>query len=271
MEHRYYGKSRPFGTMEEVLKDKDVRGYFNSAQAIADYAELLLHLKEKFSAQNSPIIVIGGSYGGMLASWFRMNRKFKTCSHLNDSSELKDYLNSRYSVAAQYNKPPSYPVTIICGGIDHGAQKEVMIFLIRFMLALFLHLKEICLVTTQVPPSETTFKDGNGNDMIVNEQEYGLVVNFTWIVLTLEIRFAKQHHFSNGHKRSLIVVQGFLQDISHNLRAVYTHNGSHCLDILPAKPSSQEWLTMQRNTEVKIIEGWITNYYADLKSQHPQK
>ncbi|MCE0480996.1 hypothetical protein HAX54_038317 [Datura stramonium] len=62
-----------------------------------------------------------------------------------------------------------------------------------------------------------------------------------------------------------------LQDISHNLRAVYTHNGSHCLDILPAKPSDPEWLTMQRNTEVKIIEGWITNYYADLKSQHPQK
>lgn len=27
-----------------------------------------------------------------------------------------------YSVAAQYNSPPSYPVTIVCGGID-GAPK----------------------------------------------------------------------------------------------------------------------------------------------------
>ncbi|KAM3202203.1 hypothetical protein P3L10_029827 [Capsicum annuum] len=64
IEHRYYGKSRLFGTMEEALKDEDTRGYFNSAQAIADYAELLLHIKEKYSAQKSPIIVIGGSCGG---------------------------------------------------------------------------------------------------------------------------------------------------------------------------------------------------------------
>ncbi|KAL2507029.1 Serine carboxypeptidase S28 family protein [Forsythia ovata] len=72
IEHRYYGKSVPFGTMEEAMKNESTRGYFNSAQAIADYAELLIHIKEKFSAQNSPIIVIGASYGGMLASWFRL-------------------------------------------------------------------------------------------------------------------------------------------------------------------------------------------------------
>lgn len=42
--------------------------------------------------------------------------------------------------------------------------------------------------------------------------------------------------------------------------------GSHCLDILTKKPTDPEWLTMQRNTEVKIMEGWITKYYADLKA-----
>lgn len=50
--------------MQEALKDEETRGYFNSAQAIADYAEILLYIKEKYSANNSPIIVIGGSYGG---------------------------------------------------------------------------------------------------------------------------------------------------------------------------------------------------------------
>ena len=66
LQHRFYGKSIPLGSMEKVMKSKTVRGYFNSAQALADYAEVLLHVKHKFSAQNSPIIVVGGSYGGSM-------------------------------------------------------------------------------------------------------------------------------------------------------------------------------------------------------------
>lgn len=46
------------------MENDTIRGYFNSAQALADYAEVLLHVKDKFSAQNSPVIVVGGSYGG---------------------------------------------------------------------------------------------------------------------------------------------------------------------------------------------------------------
>lgn len=41
---------------------------------------------------------------------------------MNNTSELKDYLDSMYSIAAQYNAPPRYPVTVVCGGID-GAPK----------------------------------------------------------------------------------------------------------------------------------------------------
>ncbi|KAF5931057.1 hypothetical protein HYC85_031930 [Camellia sinensis] len=64
--HRFYGQSVPLGPVKEN------QGYFSSAQAIADYAEVILYLKENLSAQKSPVIVIGGSYGGMLASWFRL-------------------------------------------------------------------------------------------------------------------------------------------------------------------------------------------------------
>lgn len=46
------------------MKNESSRAYFNSAQAIADYAAVLLHIKKNLSAENSPIIVIGGSYGG---------------------------------------------------------------------------------------------------------------------------------------------------------------------------------------------------------------
>ena len=50
--------------MENAIKNKTIRGYFKLAQALADYAEILLHVKDKFSAQSSPVIVVGGSYGG---------------------------------------------------------------------------------------------------------------------------------------------------------------------------------------------------------------
>ncbi|XP_062108350.1 uncharacterized protein LOC133819184 [Humulus lupulus] len=72
IEHRYYGKSIPYGSWMAVKKNTSRLGYFHSAQAIADYAEILLYIKKTYQAPKSPIIVIGGSYGGMLASWFRL-------------------------------------------------------------------------------------------------------------------------------------------------------------------------------------------------------
>ncbi|CAN1252775.1 Lysosomal Pro-X carboxypeptidase [Linum perenne] len=71
IEHRFYGRSIP-GGRSSYVKDKQLRGYFNSAQAMADYAEIILQVKQDFNAHDSPVIVIGGSYGGMLASWFRL-------------------------------------------------------------------------------------------------------------------------------------------------------------------------------------------------------
>ncbi|KAG5051576.1 hypothetical protein JHK87_003774 [Glycine soja] len=194
IEHRYYGKSVPFGSREEALKNASTIGYFNSAQALADYAAILEHIKKTLHAQNSPVIVIGGSYGGMLASWFRLKYPHLTvgalasaapilyfdkitpqngyysvvtrdyrdasetcyetilkswseihrvasqpkslsatdstlastntnfissfCFTVNQSYELIDYLRSTYVYAAQYNQPPRYPVSEICGGID---------------------------------------------------------------------------------------------------------------------------------------------------------
>lgn len=41
---------------------------------------------------------------------------------LKRTFDLKDYLDSIYSEVAQYNHPPYYPLSILCGGID-GARK----------------------------------------------------------------------------------------------------------------------------------------------------
>eukprot|EP01113_Clastostelium_recurvatum_P016817 TRINITY_DN1972_c0_g1_i6.p1 TRINITY_DN1972_c0_g1~~TRINITY_DN1972_c0_g1_i6.p1 ORF type:complete len:512 (+),score=108.88 TRINITY_DN1972_c0_g1_i6:41-1537(+) len=68
-EHRYYGLSMPFGS--QSFKRANL-GYFTSEQALADYAELIPYIKGKWGATSCPVISVGGSYGGMLASWMRM-------------------------------------------------------------------------------------------------------------------------------------------------------------------------------------------------------
>ncbi|XP_069747081.1 lysosomal Pro-X carboxypeptidase [Narcine bancroftii] len=70
-EHRYYGESMPFG--KKTYSNPKNLNYFTSEQALADFAVLVRNLKQTIpGARNSPVIAIGGSYGGMLAAWFRM-------------------------------------------------------------------------------------------------------------------------------------------------------------------------------------------------------
>ncbi|XP_062587574.1 lysosomal Pro-X carboxypeptidase-like [Saccostrea cucullata] len=70
-EHRYYGTSIPYGP--SAFKDPAKMNYLTSEQALADYAVLIQHLKSTIpGSANSKVIAFGGSYGGMLAAWFRM-------------------------------------------------------------------------------------------------------------------------------------------------------------------------------------------------------
>ncbi|XP_014257101.1 lysosomal Pro-X carboxypeptidase [Cimex lectularius] len=71
-EHRYYGKSLPFGNLS--TSEPKYSGYLTASQAMMDYIELLSYIKVKYNAtvKEIPVIAFGGSYGGMLAAWIRM-------------------------------------------------------------------------------------------------------------------------------------------------------------------------------------------------------
>ncbi|CAJ2635227.1 unnamed protein product [Trifolium pratense] len=71
-EHRYYGESVPFGSKEEAYKNATTLGYLTAEQALADFAVLVTDLKQNLSAIHCPVVLFGGSYGGMLAAWMRL-------------------------------------------------------------------------------------------------------------------------------------------------------------------------------------------------------
>ncbi|CAI0452726.1 unnamed protein product [Linum tenue] len=355
IEHRYYGESVPFGSWEKA-------SYLNSAQAIADYAAIILHVKQTYSAKNSPVIVVGGSYGGMLASWFRLKyphvaigalassapilyfdgvapgdgyysvvtkdfkedskscyetirrswveiervaskpdglsllgKKFKTCRPLRRTFDLKDYLDSMYAEAAQYNEPPEYPVSIVCRAIDGAPDGDVLGQILAGVVA-YKGDSSCYDVYDSSPPtasdsawkwqtcSELVFRIGHDSDTMfppepfnINsftkncESRFGILPQPHWVTtfygghdLKLALRrFASNIIFSNG-MRDPYSSGGVLKDISDSIIALSTVNGSHSLDILTSRPSDPDWLIKQRKTELEIIGRWLSKYYTDL-------
>ncbi|XP_077233616.1 uncharacterized protein LOC143875921 [Tasmannia lanceolata] len=371
IEHRYYGTSVPFGSTEEAFQNSSTLGYFSSAQALADYAEIITYLKKNLSAENCPVIVAGGSYGGMLASWFRLkyphiaygalassapilyfediipedayysvvtrdfresnescyntirqswfeidkmailsngltvlSQIFKTCSPLESSQELKGYLESLYSGAAQYDFPPQYPVDTICNGIDGAPPgKSILSRIFAGIVAFYGELDCYFGEKSQYQSQESFYTpeelDGwhwqvcsemvipigrGSNDTMFQAQPfdlkslteacqayYGVIPRPHWITTEYgghNIKSVLQRFGSNiifsNGLRDPYSSGGVLQNISDSIVAIYTAQGAHCLDILSASPNDPTWLVSQRNSEVEIIAGWIAQYNSNL-------
>ena len=68
-EHRYFGESMPFG--KDSYEPKNLP-FLSVEQVMADYVEIARQVRFYAEDETRPIVLFGGSYGGMLASWLRM-------------------------------------------------------------------------------------------------------------------------------------------------------------------------------------------------------
>ncbi|KAJ4971750.1 hypothetical protein NE237_004849 [Protea cynaroides] len=92
IEHRFYGKSIPYGGDKDVAYgNASTLGYLSSTQALADYATLIIDLKKNLTAEDSPVLVLGGSYGGMLAAWFRLKYPHIAMGALASSAPILNF------------------------------------------------------------------------------------------------------------------------------------------------------------------------------------
>ncbi|GAY67004.1 hypothetical protein CUMW_253280, partial [Citrus unshiu] len=253
---------------------------------LADYAEILLHIKKTLSAEMSPIIVVGASYGGMLAAWFRLKYPHIALGEVASSApilyfdnitpsnayydlvskDFRDYLEFMYTGAAQYDDPQEYPVNKACEGIDGDSEGTYTLGRI-FSGIVALRGENSCHDTCSemvspigIGKNETMFQ---ADPFYLTEYRDSCNKSFGVDIRVVLKRFGSNIIFSNGH-RDPCSSAGVLENISDNIIAVTTKNSSHCLDIQPATEDDPEWLVMQRKIEMDMVHDWFLKYSADL-------
>ncbi|KAI4379340.1 hypothetical protein MLD38_005654 [Melastoma candidum] len=375
IEHRYYGESLPFG--KDSYSTTDTVGYLNSQQALADYALLIRSLKQNLSSESSPVVVFGGSYGGMLAAWFRLkyphiaigalassapilhfddivpstsfydavsqdfksaslncyqvikeswgeldvlstqktglsqlSKSFRTCKELSSIYPARNWLWSAFVYTAMVNYPtpanfmkplPAYPVEEMCKIIDSYPARGTNLEKAFAAAALYYNYTRTekcfnlekkadahglggwnwqactemvmpmsCSSDSMFPPDTYNFKDfaDNCKAMIgVTPRPHWITTEYGGKRIGLVLkRYGSNMIFSNGMQdpwsRGSV-----LKSISASIVALVTEKGAHHVDFRSATKDDPDWLINQRKQEVEIIQGWLDQYYADLKQE----
>lgn len=87
LEHRYYGASFPHGQSDRLET-------LSSRQALADLARFLPYVKQRHALpDDTPVVVVGGSYPGNLAAWARTQFPFAIAAAISSSGPYLAQLN----------------------------------------------------------------------------------------------------------------------------------------------------------------------------------
>ncbi|GAY50149.1 hypothetical protein CUMW_124500 [Citrus unshiu] len=360
-EHRYYGESMPYGSREVAYQNATTLSYLTAEQALADFAVFITNLKQNLSAEASPVVLFGGSYGGMLAAWMRLKyphiaigalassapilqfedivppetfynivssdfkvynavsresascfntikeswgelvsvgqkenglleltKTFHLCRELNSTEDLADWLESAYSYLA-----------MVCKKIDNAPDATSILERIFEGVSVYYNYTgnvdcfqldddphgldgwnwQAC--TEMVMPMSSSrdksmfpaydynyssFQEECWNDFNVIPRPRWITTEFGGHDIKSVLKlFGSNIIFSNG---LLDPWSGgsVLQNLSETIVALVTEEGAHHLDLRPSTNEDPDWLKKQRETEIKLIEGWIDNYYRGKKA-----
>ncbi|TVU34993.1 hypothetical protein EJB05_16855 [Eragrostis curvula] len=291
-EHRYYGESMPFGSKAKAYNNSKSLAYLTAEQALADFAVLLTDFKRKLSAEGSPVVLFGGSYGGMLAAWMRLKYPHIAVGALASSApilQFEDIVPSTifYDLVSDDFKRES----ISCFQTikdswkaldDQGNGQDAYSYLAmvdypipsEFLMPLPANpIKEVCRRIDSQPEGTSILEriyagvnvyynyTGTVGCFDLNDDPHGMG-GWDWqnIAKVLE-KFGSNIIFFNGLLDPWSG-GGVLKNISESLIAIVAPLGAHHIDLRPATPEDPDWLVSLRESELKIISGWLSDYYG---------
>lgn len=126
-EHRYFGKSMPFAraTLRRHME------FLSSEQALADFAQLLHFLRGPPHSRR-PAAALGGSYGGMLASWLRIKYPSAIDGALAASAPILSFLGldppyevGSFGASVTYDASAAGGATDSCAAHIRSAWREL--------------------------------------------------------------------------------------------------------------------------------------------------
>ncbi|KAL0395853.1 UNVERIFIED_CONTAM: Lysosomal Pro-X carboxypeptidase [Sesamum calycinum] len=291
LQHRYYGESMPYGSWEEAYKNASTLAHLTAEQALADFAVLITELKRNLSAQACPVVLFGGSYGGMLAAWMRLKYPHIAIGALASSAPVLQFEDivppeTFYDIVSNDFR--------VCKKIDNCPDGTSIIQRIFEGVSVYYNYTgkvncfnleddphgmngwnwQACtemVMPTSSSKSASMFPAYDYNYTSDEEwcwENYRVKPRPTWI--STEFGGHGFKHALKNFGSNIIFSNGLLdpwsggsvlEDISETIVALVTEKGAHHLDLRPATAEDPDWLVEQRAAEAKLIQGWLDEYF----------